>query len=326
MKTKSERFVDSKKESWKNLQIILIKISKKGIKKLTIEEIERFPRLYRKTCQDLAEARMLNLSPDVLEYLNNLTGQAHYHLYFIKPLTGKDLGSFFNNKLPFALLKNLTVVLIALVMFWGSGIVTYYAVLANPEVAEKFLSTSMLDFMEEMYEEPISTTGRTAGERSQMSAYYIQHNISIAFLCFATGIFFGLGSVYFLLYNGVFLGCIFGHLTNKGLGSHLWEFVTAHSFLELNAIAIAGAAGLLLGFSILKSWKAYSPDCLKGSRNNILLLVAAAAIMLFFAALIEGNLSPSTLEYKYKVYTAILSIILSSFYFIVFPIIKKGLK
>ena len=74
MKTKSESFVEDKKESWNSLLSILNKISKKGMRKLSLEEVESFPRLYRKTCQDLAEARMLQLSPDVLDYLNNITG------------------------------------------------------------------------------------------------------------------------------------------------------------------------------------------------------------------------------------------------------------
>jgi len=322
MKTKSERFVESKRESWKSLGEILGKISHRGIKKLTLQEIESFPSLYRMICQDLAEARMLNLSPDVINYLNNLTGKANSHLYFIRPLTLGDIHSFFKNKLPFAIVKNLRYVLIALVLFWGAGIGSYFVVLAKPDLAFKVISAAVLDFMEEMYEEPPSS-GRSAAERSVMSAYYIQHNTSIAFLCFASGIFLGLGSIYFLLYNGVFMGTIFGYLTAKGMGSHLMEFVTAHSFLELNAIIIAGAAGIMLGMSILKSWRDYSTDCLKESRSDILLVVAASAIMLFLAALIEGNISPSELDYKYKIFTAVSSVFVFTLYFIVNPLFRK---
>ncbi|MCK5202156.1 MAG: stage II sporulation protein M [Spirochaetales bacterium] len=322
MKTKSERFVESKRESWKSLGMILGKISHKGIKKLTLHEVESFPSLYRMICQDLAEARMLDLSPDVITYLNNLTGQANSHLYFIRPLTSGDIRSFFKIKLPFAIVENLRYVLIALIFFWGTAIGSYFVVLAKPDLASKVISTTVLDFMEEMYEEPPSS-GRSAAERSVMSAYYIQHNTSIAFLCFATGIFLGLGSIYFLLYNGVFMGTIFGYLTAKGLGLHLLEFVTAHSFLELNAIVIAGAAGMMLGMSILKSWRDYSTDCLKKNRSSILLVVAASAIMLLMAALIEGNISPSELDYKYKILTAFSSFIVFTLYFIVTPLYRK---
>lgn len=322
MKTRSERFVEQKKSDWKRLLSILTLISKKGIKKLNEEDAEEFPRLYRKTCQDLAEARMLELSPDVLEYLNNMTGQAHHCLYFMKPLTLWDLKHFFSSYLPGVIVRNYKYVLFALFLFWGSTLATYYAVLQSPQLAENFLSSSVLDYMERMYSESVAN-GRTAGERAQMSAFYIQHNTSIAFLCFATGIFLGLGSIYFLIYNGVFLGSIVAYLTSVGLGPNIWEFITAHSFLELNAIAIAGSAGINLGVSLLQSWKNYSSDLLKESKGEILALVGASSIMLFFAALIEGNISPSTMEYKYKVIIFLITSAAVLVYFLIIPFYKR---
>lgn len=322
MKTKSERFVEEKKDNWKRLLNILTLISRKGLKKLSLEEVEEFPRLYRKSCQDLAEARMLELSPDVLEYLNNLTGQAHHYLYFMKPLTSSDVFVFFRRLLPGTLLRNWKYVLFALILFWSTTIASYLAVVESPAFAERFISSSTLDYLEDMYTEPIDS-GRSRGERIHMSAFYIQHNTSIAFLCFATGVFLGLGSIYFLIYNGVFLGSIIGYLVSIGLGPHIGEFITAHSFLELNAIAIAGAAGMKLGLSLLQAWRDYSKDSLMSSKGNILTLVAASSIMLFLAALIEANISPSTLDYRYKVLILILSVILVIFYFVIFPLWKK---
>ena len=322
MKTKSEKFVEEKKESWEQLLLLVRKIESKGIKKLSPDEAEIFPRLYRKTCQDLAEARMLELSPDVLEYLNNLTGQAHHILYFMKPLTRDDISVFFRKRLPFSLIRNFKYILFALILFWGSAAGSYYTVLKSPQFAERFVSPSILGYISEMYSEPVSE-GRSGGEKAQMSAFYIQHNTSIAFLCFATGIFLGIGSVYFLLYNGVFLGSIVAYLTVAGLGSNIWEFITAHSFLELNAIAVSGAAGIKLGIALLKSWQNYSLDFLNSTKGDILDLVASSAIMLFFAALIEGNISPSTLGYRYKAAVLVITIAVSVFYFFIYPLSRK---
>lgn len=323
MKTKSQRFVEERREEWKDLLEILKKISRKGVKKLDDRELERFPGLYRKVCQDLAEARMLKLSPDVLEYLNSLTGTSHKYLYFVKPLTLKGLKSFFKEKLLFTILDNWKVVLTAFLLFWGAALGTYFTVTAKPEMAVSFMNESTLESVSDMYSE--STAGkRTRGQNISMAAFYIQHNTSIAFLCFATGIFFGLGSVYFLVYNGIFLGCIAGHLTNLGLDKHLWEFVTAHSFMELNAIAIAGGAGLLMGITIIKAWKNYSRDYLKGNKEPVLVLVAAAAIMLFIAAMIEGFLSPTEVSYSVKLSVMLLSAVAFVWYFVLLPLRKRG--
>ncbi len=322
MKTKSERFVDSRRESWASLREILKKISKKGVRKLSTDEISCFPDLYRSCCQDLAEARMLNLSPDVIEYLNGITGQAHSYLYFVKPLSRLDISRFFRRFLPHGLIDNAPFVLIALLLFWGSAAASFISVLYQPDMVYRFLSQNVVEQLETMYRES-AATGRTAAEQTHMSAYYIQHNTSIAFLCFSTGIFLGLGSVYFLIYNGVFLGTIFAHLVNQGMGNHLLEFVTAHAFLELNAIAISGAAGLMLGMSLLKSWKLYSWDGVKAKRDEILLLVGTAAILLFCAAMIEGYISPAEIPYSWKVAVAIVSIVLVLLYFVILPLRQK---
>ena len=266
---------------------------------------------------------MLRLSPDVLEYLNGLTGQAHHHLYFMAPLTPGDISRFFRTTLPAVLIRNRVFVLAALFLFWGSFAGSYFASLSSPDFTSRFLSESMLDYMEDMYREPVGT-GRSGGEKAGMAAFYIQHNISIAFLCFATGVFLGAGSVYFLIYNGVFLGTVIGHLTAAGLGAHIGEFVTAHSFLELNGIALSGAAGLHLGFSLLGAWKNYSLSLLGKGKRDILTLVAAAALMLFFAALLESILSPSALAYPWKLGAALLSAALILIYFLAYPI-KRGL-
>ena len=61
-KTKSERFVLAKKEQWEKLHHIVLLLSKKGYTSLSPEDILAFPLIYRLTCADLAEAKMLQLS------------------------------------------------------------------------------------------------------------------------------------------------------------------------------------------------------------------------------------------------------------------------
>ena len=66
IKTKSERFAESKRYQWEKLHGMLNSIAQDGFDSLTDKEAREFPRLYRLACADYAEAKMLNLSPDVL--------------------------------------------------------------------------------------------------------------------------------------------------------------------------------------------------------------------------------------------------------------------
>ncbi len=322
MKTKSEHFVADNKNDWVELKDIVAKISKKGIKSLTTEQLEFFPGLYRKVCQDLAQARMLKLSPDVLEYLNSLTAISHQHLYYLKPVTLKEIATFFVNKLPKTILKNYIYILISAVLFIGSGTYTYFNVLKNPEFAYTVIDQDTLTYIGEMHSE-VHNDGREKEVNTYMAAFYIQHNISIAFLSFATGIFLGIGSIYFLLFNGVYMGCLFGYLYNVGYGQNILHFITGHAFLELTGLIVAGAAGILLGVYVLEVWKSYSVDILRENKNRILILVSSAFFMIGTAAFIEGYISPSALPYWSKVLVLGITVSLSIFYYIVYPLIIK---
>ena len=73
------------------------------------------------------------------------------------------------------------------------------------------------------------------------SGFYVYNNVGIAFRCFATGILFGLGSLFFLIYNGITIGTVLGHVIAAGHGHNILTFVCTHGTFELTAIGIAVA-------------------------------------------------------------------------------------
>ncbi|MCK4797274.1 MAG: hypothetical protein KAT05_07815, partial [Spirochaetes bacterium] len=81
MSTKSEKFISERKEYWEKLRLIIEKIKKNGYRSLTIYEFQEYPNLYRKTCTDSETAKTLQLSPDTVDYINNLVMQSHNILY-----------------------------------------------------------------------------------------------------------------------------------------------------------------------------------------------------------------------------------------------------
>ncbi len=53
---------------------------------------------------------------------------------------------------------------------------------------------------------------REAGDDWYMFGVYIFHNVGIGFRCFGAGILAGVGSALVLLYNGLMIGAVAGHL------------------------------------------------------------------------------------------------------------------
>jgi len=318
--TKSERFVASKKELWEELKNITLKIRKKGYVSISETEVKQFPRLYRLTCRDLAEADMLELSPDVTSYLNELVGQAHKCLYSIPPLKKSAVGMFFARELPNVLLKNYKTVLLSAAIFYISFLATFFVIKENPDLAGVIVPDEVLNQMESSYKTAMGES-RALSMGSMASSYYIQHNVSIAFASFAAGVLLGIGTIYFLLYNGMILGAITGYIFSLGYSKNFISFVTAHSVFELSGLVVAGAAGLLLGSTILSAGRYSRKDSLKVQKNNIFTLVVSCFLLITTAAFIEGFISPSaSVPYAVKLLIAIFSLLSILWYFLLFPL------
>src|SRR5207237_332726 len=96
-----------------------------------------------------------------------------------------------------------------------------------------------------------------------------------------------------LLFNGMSIGAILGLYANKGILSLIAGFIIPHSVLELSAITIAGAAGLLLAAAIVLPGRRTRRDALVVAAQRSLRLVTCSTLFLVFAGMLEGFVSPN---------------------------------
>ncbi|OWY84423.1 stage II sporulation protein M, partial [Raoultella ornithinolytica] len=130
--------------------------------------------------------------------------------------------------------------------------------------------------------------GRDSGTDWMMFGHYILNNISIALRTFASGLLAGLGTLLVLLFNGVTIGAVAGHLQHIGHGGPFWRFVAGHGAFELTAIVIAGGAGLQLGMKLLAPGRRSRLDALVDGGRIGARLCLGVAFMLLVAAFIEA--------------------------------------
>ena len=103
-----------------------------------------------------------------------------------------------------------------------------------------------------MYGQGAEHLGRRGADSDfQMFGFYIFNNVKIAFQMFAGGLALGLGTLFYLLFNGVVLGAAAGYVAGAGYGVSFYSFVAGHSALELSGLVLAGAAGLKLGAALV---------------------------------------------------------------------------
>ena len=140
------------------------------------------------------------------------------------------------------------------------------------------------------------------------------NNITVAFNCFAGGIFAGVGSLLVLAYNGLALGAVSGHFANLGLLGYLWTFVIGHGVLELFAICVSGAAGFLLGRALIAPGDYSRADALVLSGRLAMRLVGAVIVLLILAGLIEGFISAGTESLPYRLMVSATSLLFLTLY------------
>jgi uncharacterized membrane protein SpoIIM required for sporulation len=285
----AEQLIAARRYDWGALDALL---TRGPLRKLGAEQVSQLARLYRGVCADLVRAEALGSSPTTLAHLDALASRAHSALYASSGQAWRRLGVVLRRDFPRAVRQNVGAVFLASALFW----VPFFATLARALVSEEFTAEVVpLEVLEQMAEayQGDPSDGRTPGGNAAMAGFYVYNNVGIAFRCFATGILFGLGSAFFLAYNGAVTGAIFGHVLRTGGGPNILTFVAGHAPLELAAIVISGAAGLQLGRALVVTHGRTRLGSLWAEREPILAQILGAAAMLLLAALIEAFWSPS---------------------------------
>lgn len=247
-----------------------------------------FPQRYRRLCQQLALARRRGYSPQLVARLQQLMQQGHTLLYRTpRPQWQRALAFLFAD-FPQLVRSQARSMWVATALFVVPLVGSFALVLWRPELIHLLLDNARIAEFERMYDPASPNLGRDSGTNWTMFGYYIMNNISIGLRTFAFGLIAGVGTVLVMLFNGVGIGSVAGHLQHIGHGDPFWRFVAGHGAFELTAIVIAGGAGLQLGMKLLAPGRRRRIDALvEGGVIGAKLCVGVAA-MLLIAAFIEA--------------------------------------
>jgi uncharacterized membrane protein SpoIIM required for sporulation len=257
---------------------------------------EEIAALYRRACEHLALARARSYPAYLLDRLERLTSDAHQVIYQRRELGISHLLRLAARDFPRAVRAHAAYVWISAAVFYVPGIVIGLLVYFNPEFILSMVDAPTAASFEEMYSTSAESLGRQRDANTDwmMFGFYISHNIGISFQCFASGLFAGVGSLFFLAYNGAFIGAVAGYLTERGLSATFWSFVATHSSFELTAIVLSGAAGLRLGHALLAPGARSRSQSLVLAAREVSVIVYGVIAMLVIAAAIEAFWSSAT--------------------------------
>jgi len=253
------------------------------------------PAAYRHLCQLMALARDRQYSPVLVDRLNHLVLRGHHVLY--GPAAGQRarLLAFLAAGFPRLVRSEWRLVLTSSLLFFAPLLLLIGALQVYPDFILYLVTPQQLAGFEEAYDPANSRLGmRESDDNVMMFAFYIWNNVKIGIQTFATGIAYGLGTIFYLAFNGVIIGAIAGYLTAIGHGVPFWSFVSGHSAMELTAIVLSGAAGLKLGSALIAPGNRTRKAALIEVAKPAIRIMYGAALMFLVAAFIEGFWSPLT--------------------------------
>jgi uncharacterized membrane protein SpoIIM required for sporulation len=268
-------------------------------------DLADFPGLYRQVCADYALARARAYSPGLIEGLHDLVRRGYRQLYRRRPGWWQPLLGFMTRGFPLTLRRHGRIFALALALFYLPMLAMGVACLQDGELIYSVMDQAQAGDLESTYDPANRRPGRAPERQADtdfsMFGFYILNNVGIGFRAFAGGLPLGLGTAFILVFNGVAIGAAAGHLTGLGFGSTFWTFVSGHAPYELTAIAISGAAGLLLGQALIAPGRRTRLAALRANARDAAVLVGGAAILLVLAAVVEAfwsaGAAPAAVKY-----------------------------
>ncbi len=321
---KQEQFVQHYQVLWQTLESWLDyqQLSKKErLRRQLNEPTIDFPQVYRQVCHHLALAQARMYSPLLIEQLNQLVIRGHNRLYRSRLHLLHHVAEFFLREFPQLVRRQHQALLLSCVLFFGSFFGMLVAIQVQPELVYSVLSGEQVAGMESMYD-PARTTRfgreREADSDVMMFGFYIRNNTGIGFQVFSGGLLYGLGTLFFLLYNGLVIGAVAGHLTQVGYIATFWGFVAGHSAFELTAIVLSGVAGFQLAAALLRPGRKSRLLALRDNSLEAVKIVYGAATLFLLAAFTEAFWSSQAwipVTVKYSVGIGLWLLIISYFVF-----------
>ena len=258
--------------------------------------IAALPTLYRRVCQHLALARHRGLSAPLQDRLNALALRGQVQLYRRPGATMRAAAHRLLVEVPQVVRAEWRLVLLAHALLYGPALGAAAAIWHEPALVFKVIDPLQLAQFEQMYDPSSSMFlhERPADDDTAMFGFYIRNNIGVAYNCMGAGVLGGVGSAWMLASNGLLLGALGAHLRDGPSWTPFSSFVIGHGAWELTAIALAGAAGLRLGLTLLAPQGRTRGDALRAQAQPLLTLIYGFTAMLVVAAAFEAYWSSST--------------------------------
>ncbi|MFM7153478.1 MAG: stage II sporulation protein M [Bacteroidota bacterium] len=311
---KETRFIEQNKEKWAEYEQLL---------REDRPDPERLSELFVQITDDLSYARTFYPNRSVRVFLNSMASRIFQNIYRGKSFPGARIMDFWKKELPQALWEGRMALLLSFCIFTTAFVIGVVSSMIEPEFARTILGDDYVTMTLTNIErgDPMAVY-KDSGPLG-MTAGIAANNLFVAFRTAILGVLASLGTVLSLLYNGVMVGAFQYFFISKGLFSESFLTIWIHGTLEISAIIIAGASGLIAGSGLLFPGTYRRIQAFQTSIRRGLKIFLGVVPVLVLAAVFEGFLTrytetPDILRGLF----IMASLIFVLWYFVFFPFFK----
>jgi len=305
-------FINSNSERWKSFENILEDPQR--------AEPDQLADLFIRVTDDLSYSRTFFPSGESTKYLNGLAARLQAMIYRSKSVKKGRIKQFFLLDYPILIARNRKYIYYSFIIFAVSVLIGVVSSLNDQSYIRLILGDSYVNMtLSNMDKGDALAVYKHMGAFDSFLGISL-NNIYVAFMTFIMGCLTAFGTGFFLLKNGIMLGAFHVFLYQHGFLAGSVFTIWIHGTLEIFAIIVAGAGGIIIGNSIVFPGT-YSrlQSFIMGVRKGIQIVTGLVPVFII-AAFLEGFVTRHTqMPVWAKLIFILSSFIFILFYFFIYP-------
>lgn len=323
MEPRSVAFRKKREESWNELEHMVERARRRGLKALDERELYLLPVRYREAISSLSVARNTALDRALIQYLEALCAKAYIVIYGSRRPTRRFFRSIFV-AVPQAIRSLFREFWMSVALFLLGVFVAWTLVNSDPEWFHSFMPAAMSQgrdpwastetLKKTLYSE--TKKEKQNGRLSVFASYLFTHNARVGIFCFALGIALGIPTALLLFYNGLILGAFIALFASRGLLIPVLGWLLPHGVPEITAILLSGAAGLTIAKAMMFPDGMTRTTALKVAGQRAAMVMVGAVLLFLIAAFFEGYFRQLVTEDNVRLSVAAANLLVMSSWFL----------
>lgn len=312
---KETRFIAQNKEKWQESERLL---------KESTKDPEKISTLFTQVVDDLSYSRTYYPNRSVRVYLNKIAREYFSILSRHQKEKRNVFMNFWLEELPQIMIFARKPMLVSLLVFLLALAIGVFSAAKDPQFTQSILGDRYVEMTKENIASGDPMAVYKKSNQVDMFLGITLNNLTVAFRTFVFGVFFSIGTLGILLYNGIMVGCFQYFFIERGLFVESALTIWLHGTLEISSIILAGGAGLVLGSGLLFPGTYTRLQAFQLSAMRSLKIMLGISPIFVIAGLIESFLTRYTeVPDILRLFLILLSASFIIGYFIVYPWLKS---